>query len=350
MFQDILNLQVETPDNPFVTPVNVKTIKAFMNRVGYQGVVDKVSAFYMNSLAQSWHTILKVFNRFFTTRTSGHDQTKINILLIFHAVSNRTNDDYAALLWWDFINNVKQKKEAIHYPRFNKLIIPDLIKKFPEIPKRLKRIIILSRMIFHWILATDDFKEYETVFMNVDVSMNQLQLVVSTQGTHRSTPSADTTPTLTASPQGKKRRERDEIAEATFLSLTLHKTALAAEAQENIDKVQENWQMRRLKRWLKVMKIKSHMGENPEKVNDNKELETVKKDEEIEKEKKDEEIEKENKDDNAKKTDKVVKEKEIVDDVTGSMEIRKEKKQTPIPLPTRSPKNVSSFKKQFLRN
>nr|GEU62866.1 hypothetical protein [Tanacetum cinerariifolium] len=82
------------------------------------------------------------------------------------------------------------------------------------------------------------------------------------------------TPTLTAtSPQGKKRkqssretsslrksikvtikqkkqnttlipppsddRERDEMAEATLLSLTLHKTALAAEAQENVAKEQE---------------------------------------------------------------------------------------------------------------
>nr|GEY24914.1 hypothetical protein [Tanacetum cinerariifolium] len=65
-----------------------------------------------------------------------------------------------------------------------------------------------------------------------------------------STPRAHRTPTLTdASPQGKKRkqsaeeisddRERDEMAKATLLSLTLYKTSLAAEAQENIAKVQE---------------------------------------------------------------------------------------------------------------
>nr|GEZ54212.1 hypothetical protein [Tanacetum cinerariifolium] len=35
------------------------------------------------------------------------------------------------------------------------------------------------------IRATNDFKEYETVFMNVDVLMNLSQLVFSTQGTHR---------------------------------------------------------------------------------------------------------------------------------------------------------------------
>ncbi|GKG54513.1 hypothetical protein Tco_0560168, partial [Tanacetum coccineum] len=34
-------------------------------------------------------------------------------------------------------------------------------------------------------------------------------------------------------------RERDEMAKATILSLTLHKTALDAKAKENIAKVQE---------------------------------------------------------------------------------------------------------------
>ncbi|GJT29301.1 hypothetical protein Tco_0909576 [Tanacetum coccineum] len=43
MFRNILYLLVETPENPFVAPVNIETIEAFMNRVGYQGVVDKVN-------------------------------------------------------------------------------------------------------------------------------------------------------------------------------------------------------------------------------------------------------------------------------------------------------------------
>ncbi|GKE58583.1 hypothetical protein Tco_1497768, partial [Tanacetum coccineum] len=41
MFRDTLKLPVETPENPFVTPVNIETIEDFMNRVGYQGVIDK---------------------------------------------------------------------------------------------------------------------------------------------------------------------------------------------------------------------------------------------------------------------------------------------------------------------
>ncbi|GJW28385.1 hypothetical protein Tco_0045260 [Tanacetum coccineum] len=52
MFRDTLNLLVETPEKPFVTPVNIKIIESFMNKVGYQGVVDKVGAFYTKNLAQ----------------------------------------------------------------------------------------------------------------------------------------------------------------------------------------------------------------------------------------------------------------------------------------------------------
>ncbi|GKF23897.1 hypothetical protein Tco_0076219, partial [Tanacetum coccineum] len=118
MFRDTLQLPVETPENPFVALANIHTIEAFMNRVGYQGVVDKVSAFYTKNLAQPWQSMFKVFNRCLTTRTSVHDQTNINILQLFHVVLNQTHVNYAALLWWDFMNNLFQKKESIQYPRF----------------------------------------------------------------------------------------------------------------------------------------------------------------------------------------------------------------------------------------
>ncbi|GJS66109.1 hypothetical protein Tco_0680673 [Tanacetum coccineum] len=133
--------------------------------------------------------MFKVFNRCLTTRTSGHDRTKINILQLFHAVINQTNVDYAALLWWDFMNNVFQKKEAIQYLRFIKLMIANLMNKFPDIPQRVDEdyhsIKDDTPLEIH---ATDDFKEYEMVFVGVDVPMNQPQPVVSTQGTHRLEP------------------------------------------------------------------------------------------------------------------------------------------------------------------
>ncbi|GJX59580.1 hypothetical protein Tco_0290970 [Tanacetum coccineum] len=178
---------------------NINTIGTFMNRVGYQGVVDK---------------------------------TKINILQLFYVVLNQTHVDYAGLLWWDFMNNVFQKKEAIQYPRFIKLIIADLMKKFPDIPKRIEEeyhsikddvplvsvytmgnvsvqgILVPDVFLTTKIRETNDFKEYETVFIKVDVLTNQLQPVVSTQGMNRITPSAHRSPTISASPPVSKKRKQ----------------------------------------------------------------------------------------------------------------------------------------------
>ncbi|GKE17986.1 hypothetical protein Tco_1425563 [Tanacetum coccineum] len=210
--------------------------------------------------------MFKVFACCLTTRTSGHDQTKINILQLFHVVVNRTNVDYAALLWWDFMNCkypfIPQRLDEIYHSI--KDDIP-LVSVYSTENVLFRGMRIPDAFLTNAIRATDDYKEYETVFVGVEVPINQPQPVVSTQGTHRNTHRAHRTPTLiAASPQVKKRkqsagetssprkslkvtirqkkqsttpipppsddREGDEIAKAALLSLTLHKIALAAEA------------------------------------------------------------------------------------------------------------------------
>ncbi|GJZ03783.1 hypothetical protein Tco_0537058 [Tanacetum coccineum] len=152
---------------------------------------------------------------------------------IFHVVVNRTNVDYATLLWWDINNYVFQKKDAIPYPYFTKLIIADLMKKYPSISLRLeedyhsikddillvgvytnrnvtvRRKLIPDAFLTEEIRATDDYKEYETVFVKLVILMNQPQPVVSTQGTHRTISRSYRIPTLitSASPQCKKKKQ-----------------------------------------------------------------------------------------------------------------------------------------------
>nr|GEW91497.1 hypothetical protein [Tanacetum cinerariifolium] len=85
-------VEVETPVNPFIAPVNIETIEAFMNKVGYQGVVDK-----------DYHSI---------------------------------KDD-----------------------------IP-LVSVYTTGDVRIRGMLISDAYLTEEIHATDDFKEYETVFMN----------------------------------------------------------------------------------------------------------------------------------------------------------------------------------------
>ncbi|GJR08068.1 retrovirus-related pol polyprotein from transposon TNT 1-94 [Tanacetum coccineum] len=269
MFRDTLHLPVETLENPFVAPANINTIETFMNKVSYQGVVDK-------------------------------------------------------------------------------LIIADLMKKFPNIPIRLEEDYHSIKDDVPLIKETDDSEEYGTVFMKVAVPMNQPQPVVSTQGTNRNTPRAPMMPTVSASPQEMKKRkqtagesndrERDAITEATLLSLNLHKTALLAEAQENIAKVQEKLVEEEIDKLVD--------GDDDDESSASAFANSVLNDDAIEKEKEVVEIVKEtNVDDtSAKKHNEVVMEKEVVD-MSGSQEIRKEQKQTPTPSPIRSPRNDLSSDK-----
>ncbi|GJR15948.1 hypothetical protein Tco_0798600 [Tanacetum coccineum] len=219
------------------TPANIHTIKAFMNRVGYQGVFNKVSAFYTKNLAQPWQTMFKVFNHWLTTRTSGHDQTKINILQLFHVVLNQTHVDYVALLWWDFMNNVFQKKEVIQLEEDYHSINDDvpLVSVNTTENVLVRGMLILDVLLTVEIIEMDDFKEYETVFMKVDVPMNQPQPVVSTQGTHRITLSTHRSPTVSASPLVTKKRK--QIAGE---SNSLHKSLKITIKQKQIVKKDDN--------------------------------------------------------------------------------------------------------------
>ncbi|GJS77379.1 hypothetical protein Tco_0727260 [Tanacetum coccineum] len=196
-----------------------------------------------------------------------------------------------------------QKKDAIQYPRFTKLIIVDLMKKFASIPQRLeedyhsikndiplvsvyttgnvtvKGMLILNEFLTDAIRETQEYKDYAKEFVWVNIPTIQPQPVESTQGTNR-TPRAPRTLnpatavvddvvsekkkgervagetssprsslkvqirqqssfTTTSIPPLSDDRERDEIHEATLSSLTMHKTAKVAKEQENVAIVQE---------------------------------------------------------------------------------------------------------------
>ncbi|GJU51232.1 hypothetical protein Tco_1220787 [Tanacetum coccineum] len=254
----------------------------------------------------------------------------------------------------DFVNNVNQKKEAIQYPRFIKLIIAYLMKKFPDIPQRIEEdyhsikddiplvsvyttrnvlvrgMLIPDAFLTEEIYATDDFKGKKRKQSVGESSSLRKSHKITIRKEKQRTPS---------NPPPSDDRERDEIAEATLLSITLHKTALAAEAQENIAKVQEKLAEEEIEKMVEGEEdeesyasefadsiLNDDFDDSGTKIEPGSHKENPKNvdDDEIEKEKKDEGIEKEEKDDTIEKTNKVDEEKDIVTDVMGSMEIRKE--------------------------
>nr|GEX98832.1 hypothetical protein [Tanacetum cinerariifolium] len=61
MFRATLKLLVETPEQPFIPPAKFDYIKPFLRILSYQGILDKVSAFFTKNLAQPWQTMFKKY-------------------------------------------------------------------------------------------------------------------------------------------------------------------------------------------------------------------------------------------------------------------------------------------------
>ncbi|GJW62070.1 hypothetical protein Tco_0111405 [Tanacetum coccineum] len=222
-------LPVEIPKQPFISRATLDYIQPFLKIVGYQGLVDK------------------------------------------------------------------QKKNVIWYPRITKLIIANIMKKYESIPKRLeedyhsikddtslvnvytagkvtvKGMLIPDDLLTDEIQDTQAYNHYKEKYEGVEVLMIQQELVESTQGMNR-IPRATSTPNPADVVQKKKGkraaretstprpylkvhirqhkpsttipppsddRERNEIHEATLLSLVIHKTSKTAKEQENVAAVEE---------------------------------------------------------------------------------------------------------------
>ncbi|GKE04273.1 hypothetical protein Tco_1396291 [Tanacetum coccineum] len=259
----------------------------------------------------------------------------------------------------DFLYCLQQKKDVIQYPHFTKLIIFDLMEKFDPIPKRLEEdyhsikddvllvsvyttwnvtvrgMLILKEFLTDNIRATPEYKEYEKVFVGVDVPM--------IHPSEEEKQKANETK-FTPIPPSSDNRERDEITEATILSLTMHKTALAVEAQENVAKVQEKLLEKDIEKIVEgedeesyasakadlvfqydkdidtKIEPKSHK-EHPKTVDDDDDV-----DDKVEEKKDDNDNDD---DDNDDHTDYTL----IKEQVTSSLETKNEKMQTPFPSP-----------------
>ncbi|GKG17897.1 hypothetical protein Tco_0372195, partial [Tanacetum coccineum] len=59
MFRATLKLLVETPEQPFIPPADFDYIQPFLKILGYQGPLERVSAFFTKNLAQPWQTMFK---------------------------------------------------------------------------------------------------------------------------------------------------------------------------------------------------------------------------------------------------------------------------------------------------
>ncbi|GJU71199.1 hypothetical protein Tco_1262604 [Tanacetum coccineum] len=94
MFCTMLQLPQVTTEKPFVPPVKLITIQDIFKIVGCEGPIPRSTSIYIKNLTQLWQTLFKVLNRCTTSRMSRYDQTKLNVLKMFHVILNKRHVDF----------------------------------------------------------------------------------------------------------------------------------------------------------------------------------------------------------------------------------------------------------------
>ncbi|GJT67663.1 hypothetical protein Tco_1019143 [Tanacetum coccineum] len=185
-----------TPADQLVNPSNHETVKMCNNKVILLNITCPKES--------------RIIRQLLADHALSHALTATADVLA--VVVNKVLVDYASLLWSDFLYCVMQKKNVIQYPRFTKLIIADLIEKYESIPKRLKE-------EYHTIKDDTLLVNVREVMFTQDISKDKDQ-------------EKESTPTTPLPPSDDQ--EKDDIIEATQLSLALDKIAKVYEEQQNM--------------------------------------------------------------------------------------------------------------------
>nr|GEU34728.1 hypothetical protein [Tanacetum cinerariifolium] len=238
-WKTVSKLPVETPYNLFIPPVNIEIIKSFMSRIGYLRVVDKKYPSISSRIEEDYHSIKDdipleyeavfvgvvvpmnqpqhVASTQRTLRAPGHLPLLLLVLkeqeesnTFADSMLNDDNDDDSGtkiepgrhkenpnvVVDDDDVNVTKSNDDEKNDENVEKMndirevldhcnnVVPELT--FAKTNEMIKEVVTVRGMLIpdafltDEIRATDDYKEYETVFVGVVVPMNQLQPVVST--------------------------------------------------------------------------------------------------------------------------------------------------------------------------
>ncbi|GKC90923.1 hypothetical protein Tco_1151572 [Tanacetum coccineum] len=289
----------------------------YKQELGFTMELKIVSNFKIPSLLQPWQTLCKIFSKCLTTRVTGWDQPPLQIMKILYCFVNNIHVDYAELI---------RARDAYH-----NLQDDDIMKNIFNSGRNKNKVgmRIPAWMITDEMKLMEHYKMYAEVF-GLDVPLTQSQPTESTQRTHRTNsaprlPNPDTEPAELI-PTAEKVDEMI-LQDTIQVSIAKHKSRKEQEARENVALVDKHLAAEEIEKLV----------ENPK---NEKEEETIKATE----------VEPDivipvNVDD---------KEVEITDEV---FELRRRAKGnnveesmiSPIPSPTRSPRNFSTLVSSYTK-
>nr|GFA40952.1 hypothetical protein [Tanacetum cinerariifolium] len=121
-FREILHISPRIPSQSFAKFPFEEEILEFLRHLGHSDEIRHLTDVNVNKLYQPWRSLASVINK--------------------------SNVDYAYLIWEDFVYQVEQKNQKrsneMYYPRFTKVTIDYFMRRKPSIPRR-------NRINWHYV-------------------------------------------------------------------------------------------------------------------------------------------------------------------------------------------------------
>ncbi|GKA92444.1 hypothetical protein Tco_0814369 [Tanacetum coccineum] len=329
-FRTIFHLPQANENNhaSFVPPPSFSDMVPFYKQVlGFSMELKSVSNFKISGLLQPWQTLCKIFSKCLTTRVTGWDQPPLQIVRARDAYHNLQDDDIMKNI---FNSGRNKNKVGMRIPPW---------------------------MITEEMKLAEHYKMYAEVF-GLDVPLIQSQPTESTQETHRTTsaPRSHNPATEPAESMPTTEKANEMILQDTIqVSLAEHKSREEQEARKNVALVDEHLAAEENE---KLVEESENVDDSSPPRHDDTSIPGTRLEPRSDKESPEVEIVQEKDEETSKDTEvepNIVipvnvddEEDEITDEV---FELRRrakgknveESRISPIPSPTRSPRNLSTL-------
>nr|GEY66500.1 hypothetical protein [Tanacetum cinerariifolium] len=147
-FREMLHISPRIPGQSFADLPFEEEILEFLRFLRHSTQIKTLTDVNVNKLYQPWRSFAAVINKCLTGKSSGIDSLRISQTQNLWGLYNRSNIDYAYLIWEDFVYQVEHKNQKksneMYYPRFTKVIIDYFMIRKPSIPRR-------NRVNWHYV-------------------------------------------------------------------------------------------------------------------------------------------------------------------------------------------------------
>nr|GEZ38602.1 hypothetical protein [Tanacetum cinerariifolium] len=141
-FREMLHISPRVLGQSFAELPFEEEILEFFRFLGHSAQIKTLTDVNVNKLYQHWRSFAAVINKYLTGKSTGFDSLRLSQAQILWGLYHRRNDDYAFLIWEDFVYQVEYKNQKksneMYYPRFTKVIIHHFMTRKPLIPRRNK--------------------------------------------------------------------------------------------------------------------------------------------------------------------------------------------------------------------